>query len=87
MLTDRLTDDDKMEGTHIGIYRLGNCRNLYFRKVRRKVRIIKISLIAKLRMYILETVRMSLLNSIMMRMMVLLVVPNIKGTAYTGTSY
>jgi hypothetical protein len=35
----------------------------------------------------LGTVRMSLLHMIMIRRMTLPVVPNIKGTAYTGTWY
>jgi hypothetical protein len=43
-----------------------------------------ISLIAKIMMYILGTVRMSLLNMIMIRMMTLLVIANIKRTAYIG---
>ena len=46
-----------------------------------------ISLIAKLRKYILGTVRMSLLHVIIMIMMILPVVPNIKKTADTGNSY
>ena len=41
-----------------------------------------ISLVAKLMMYILGTVRMSLLHMIMMRRMTLLVVLNINRTAY-----
>ena len=40
-----------------------------------------ISLTNKLRMYILGTVRTSLLHTIMIRMTILPVVPNIKGTA------
>jgi len=46
-----------------------------------------ISLIAKLRMYILGTVRMFLLHVIMMIMMMLPVVPNIKRIADIGNSY
>jgi hypothetical protein len=46
-----------------------------------------ISLIAKLRMNIFGTVRMSLLHVIMMRRMTLPVVPNIKGNAYIGAWY
>ena len=46
-----------------------------------------ISLIAKLRMYILGTVRVSLLHVIMMKRMTLTVVPNIKVSAYIGTWY
>jgi hypothetical protein len=45
----------------------------------------KISLIAKLRMYILGTVRMSLLRMIMIRRMALLLVPNIKENDYIGS--
>jgi hypothetical protein len=44
-----------------------------------------ISLIAKLRIYMLGTVRISLLHAIMMITMTLPVVPNIKRTAYIGT--
>ena len=46
-----------------------------------------ISLIHKLRMYMLGTVRMSLLHVIMMIMMILAVVPNIKKNADTAISY
>jgi len=38
-------------------------------------------------MYILGTVHMSLLHMIMTRRIILPVVPNMKGTAYTGTWY
>jgi len=46
-----------------------------------------ISLIAKLRMYTLGTVRMSLLHMIMIRRTTLAVVPNIKENTYTGSWY
>jgi hypothetical protein len=46
-----------------------------------------ISLIAKLRRYILGTVRMSLLDMIMMIRMTFPVVPNIKKIADIGISY
>jgi hypothetical protein len=44
------------------------------------------TLIAEFKIYILGTVRMSLLHMVMMRRITLPVVPNIKGTAYIGTA-
>jgi hypothetical protein len=46
-----------------------------------------VSLIDKLMMYIFGTVRMSLLNMIMMRMVTMLVVPNINGIVNNSTWY
>jgi hypothetical protein len=45
---------------------------------------VRMYILGTVRMYILGTVRMSLLHMIMMRRMALLIVPNVKGTAYMG---
>jgi hypothetical protein len=86
---ERPTDRRRQKGRNVHIKSpSSNVSYILFAQASEKSIVKKmISLIAKLRMYILGRVRMSLLHMIMIRMMTLLIVPNIKGTAYNGISY
>jgi hypothetical protein len=86
---DRPTDIRRQNGRNVHINSPSTqLLDIVFAKASRKSTDKKmISLIAKLRMYILGTVRMSLLNMIMIRRMMLLIVPNVKGNAFNGNWY
>jgi len=85
--SDRLTDRRRQNGRNVHIKPpSSHVSDVLLAQASEKSTVtLVISLISKLRMYILGTVRMSLLNMIMIRRMTLLIVPNINGTAYTGT--
>jgi len=84
---DRPTDIRRQNGRNIHIKSpFSHVSDILFAKASEKSTVkYMILLVAKLMMYILGTVRMSLLHMIMIRRMTLLTVPNINGTAYNGT--
>ena len=83
---DRSTDKRRQNGRNVHIKSPSSLLSdsLFAQALEKSTVKLMISLIAKLVMYILGTVRMSLLHMIMIRRMTLLIVPNIKGNANIG---